>query len=134
MFAYSGSMLLVKTKIGPSKISGMGLFADEFIKAGTKVWIFEPVLDLTLTKKEIEKLSPVAQEQFHRYAYVDKFKKKYVLCGDDSRFLNHSEVPNCDETGTDDTTYSLRDINIDEEMTVNYKEFYDNMNEHPEIK
>lgn len=90
-------MLLVKTKIGPSEIEGIGLFADEQIKAGTKVWIFEPKLDLVLSKEEITELSFPVQESFYRYAYLDKVRKKYLLCGDDARFFNHSDIPNCDE-------------------------------------
>ena len=50
-------MLTIKTKIGPSKIEGVGLFADEPIKKGTKVWAFEPKLDLLLSKEEVEALS-----------------------------------------------------------------------------
>jgi len=126
-------MLLVKTKIGQSKIEGIGLFADEPIKAGTKVWGFEPKLDLVLSKQEIRKLSPPAQQQFYRYAYLDKVRNKYLLCGDDGRFFNHSDTPNCDETKDNDSTYAIRDIGMGEELTINYGEFYGNMNEHPEI-
>jgi SET domain-containing protein len=126
-------MLLVKTKIGPSKIQGIGLFAAEPIKAGTKVWVFEPKLDISLTKEEVDVFSPVAQEQFYRYAYLDKITKKYLLCGDDARFFNHSETPNCDEEKYD-STYTIKDIEIDEELTVNYGIFYGNLDEHPEIK
>ena len=44
-------MLLVKTKIGPSKIAGIGLFADEFIAKGTPVWKFEPGFDLEIPRE-----------------------------------------------------------------------------------
>ncbi len=127
-------MLLIKTKIGSSEIEGIGLFADEFIKAGTKVWAFEPTLDLLFSKTEIEKFSLSAQEQFYRYAYLDKIRKKYLLCGDDARFFNHSDTPNCDESRDNDSTYALKDIAVGEELTINYGEFYGNMDEHPEIK
>jgi len=126
-------MLLVKTKIGQSKIEGIGLFANEPIKAGTKVWGYEPKLDVLLSKEDIENLSTSAQEQFYRYAYLDKVRGKYLLCGDDGRFFNHSDTPNCDETADNDSTYALKDIDIGEELTINYGEFYGNMNEHPEI-
>ena len=43
-------MLYVKTKIGQSKIHGMGLFADQFIKKGTIIWKFTPGFDLKFTK------------------------------------------------------------------------------------
>ena len=39
-------MLLVKTKIGPSEIDGIGLFADQFIPRGTLVWELVPALDI----------------------------------------------------------------------------------------
>ena len=126
-------MLLVKTKIGPSKIEGIGLFADEFIKCGTKVWGFEPKLDLVLSKEEVETLSPPAQQQFYKYAYLDKVRNKYLLCGDDGRFFNHSNTPNCDEKIDNDSTYASRDIEKGEELTINYGDFYGNMNEHQEI-
>jgi hypothetical protein len=127
-------MLLVKTKIKQSKIEGIGLFADELIKSGTKVWGFEPKLDIVLSKEEIGKLSSAAQEQFYRYAYLDKVRNKYLLCGDDARFFNHSDKPNCDETKENDSTFALRNIDVGEELTINYGEFYGNMYEHPEIK
>ena len=48
-------MLLVKTHIAPSQIHNLGLFADEFIPAGTEVWRFTPGYDLELTVEEMEK-------------------------------------------------------------------------------
>lgn len=125
-------MLLVKTKLDKSKIAGIGLFADEFIKKGTKVWEYQPILDLLLSKEEVEKFSKFSKEQFYNYAYLDKKRNKYLLCGDDARFLNHSLNPNCDETN-DDSTFTLKDIEPGEELTINYSEFYGNMGEHPEV-
>ena len=127
-------MLLVKTKLGPSAIEGLGLFAGEPIKAGTKIWVFEPTLDILLSKQEVEALALPAQQQFHTYACLDKVRKKYLLCGDDARFFNHSEKPNCDEATSNDATFALKDIALGEELTVNYRECYDNMDEHPEIR
>lgn len=49
-------MLLIKTKIGPSKINGIGLFADEFIPKGTSVWRFMPSLDLEIPIREASEL------------------------------------------------------------------------------
>ena len=112
----------------------MGLFADEKIKTGTKIWQFEPTLDLLLSEEEVKKFSPSAQEQFYRYAYLDKIRNKYLLCGDDARFFNHSETPNCDESQDNDSTFALKDIEAGEELTVDYGDFYGNLNEHPEIR
>lgn len=124
---------MVKTQIGPSKISGIGLFADQFIPEGTVVWKFQEGFDLLLSKEQIDKLSKPAQIQFYNYSYLDKKYNKYMLCSDDARFFNHSENFNCDER-IDDTTTATKNIEIGDELTVNYKDFYGDINNHSEIK
>lgn len=42
-------MLLIKTKLELSKIHGVGLFADEFIAKGTKIWEYRPNFDKAFT-------------------------------------------------------------------------------------
>ncbi|MBP7846391.1 MAG: SET domain-containing protein [Candidatus Pacebacteria bacterium] len=128
-------MLLVKTKLDKSEISGIGLFADEFIKEGTVVWEYNPKFDLLYSKEEIEHLPVAFQEQLHKYSYLDKDYGKYLLCGDDARFFNHSDDPNClDSVSDEDVTIAARDIQKGEELTCNYRVFYSNLNDHPEIK
>ena len=126
-------MLLIRTKLNKSKIEGIGLFADEFIKKGTKIWEYESSIDLSILKEEIEKLSKPSKEQLYKYAYLDKERNKYLLCGDDARFLNHSSSPNCDEATDNNSTFALRDIKPGEELTINYFDCYGNMSEHSEI-
>jgi len=132
-------MMYVKTKIGPSKINGIGLFADEFIPKETVIWKFNPLIDLCLSKSDLRKLSLASQEQLHKYTYLDSNKKKYVLCGDDARFFNHSKNPNCKDVKTyshdkDDKTIAIKDIKKGEELTCDYHVFYGNIKEHPEVK
>ncbi len=131
-------MLLVKTKLDISKIAGIGLFADEFIKEGQVVWEYNSKFDLLYTKEEIDQLGDVAKEQLHNYSYLDKNYGKYLLCGDDARFFNHSDNPNCKDNNsihrTADVTVASRDINKGEELTCNYKIFYQDIKDHPEIK
>lgn len=126
-------MLVIKTKIAPSLIAGIGLFAEEFIPKGAPVWKYMQGFDLLLSKEQIEQLSPPAQEQFYNYAFVDKKYGKYMLCGDDGRFFNHSTIPNCDDSG-EDITLAVRDIEVGEELTVDYRAFYGDIADHPEIK
>ena len=45
-------MLLVKTYLDKSLIHGVGVFADEFIKKGTLMWEFNPLIDVVLTHIE----------------------------------------------------------------------------------
>jgi hypothetical protein len=63
-------MLLVKTKIGPSEIEGIGCFADEFIPEGTAIWCFQEGFDLNIPRDEVEKLSPSGKYQFLKYSYL----------------------------------------------------------------
>ena len=125
-------MLLVKTKIGSSKISGIGLFADQFISKGTLIWKFQEGFDLLLSAQEMEKLSEPAKAQFINYAYLDTKRNQYLLCSDDARFFNHSKNPNCDDSKDDETT-SLQDITKGEELTVDYNGFCGNLEDHPEV-
>ena len=125
-------MLQVKTKIGPSDIQGIGLFADQFIPMGTVVWKFMPGFDLLYTKEQIELLSEAVRDQFYNYSFFDPNHEAYMLCADDGRFFNHSEQPNCDDSGAN-ITIALTDINPGEELTVDYKVFYGDIQDHPEI-
>lgn len=114
-------MLLVKTKIGPSTIHGIGLFADQYISKGTPVWEFTSGFDIECSVSDLDRLSEPARERFLHYCYLDPDTKKYVLCADDARFFNHSETPNIicpDQDGPDRAT---RDIQPGEELTYDYR-------------
>lgn len=119
-------MLLVKTKLGQSKIQGIGLFADEFIPKGTLVQKFIEGVDLELTPEVIEALPGPAKKIFLHYAYRNKITHKYILNSDDARFLNSSDTPNLigDESNKEDDV-AARDIERGEELTVNYNDFDD---------
>ena len=120
-------MLLVKTKIGPSKIHGIGLFADEFIQKGKIIWKFAKRFDLMIEEKTISELSEPGKNFFLKYAYMDPGCKKYILDFDNSRFMNHSKNPNTisiypaeEKIGI---TIASRNIKPSEEITGNYHEF-----------
>lgn len=119
-------MLLVKTKLGTSHIHGIGLFADEFIPKGTIIWKFNPIIDISLCESQIEKLAEPSREQIKKYTYRSMLSRCYVLCGDDARFFNHSNEPNCFdvcESEEQDLTIARRDINAGEELTCDYALF-----------
>src|SRR5271167_2822884 len=88
-------MLLVKTYLKESKIHGIGCFANERIPQGTTIWVFNPLIDSLHTEWQLSQLSPACQEQIRKYAYWDTQWSAFVLCGDDSRFFNHSDTPSC---------------------------------------
>ena len=112
-------MLLVKTKIGPSPIHGIGLFADEDISKGTVVWTFNSAIDKVLTDQEIKNLPIHVQEFIDIYSFSDK--GKHILCGDFGMFVNHSDTPNLGSTLED--SFAARDIRKGEEITDDYKSY-----------
>ncbi len=117
-------MLLVKTRIGPSEIEGIGCFADEFILKGTPIWRFQEGFDLKIPKDEVEKLSASGKYQFLKYAYLTG-SGIYVLCFDDARFFNHSDDPNVIELddGERGMNIAARDIQKWEEILCDYRLF-----------
>ena len=125
-------MLTIKTYLDKSDISGIGLFAEEFIKKGTITWKFDPIIDIYFTKKEYSLLPKNIKEFIDEYGSLSKISNKYILSIDNTRFTNHSSTPNLDtikmENETELIAIANMDINIGEEMTINYKGF-DKMSE-----
>ena len=119
-------MLLIKTKVAPSEIKGLGLFADQDIKAGTLIWQFVPPFDISIDRDIRNKIPEIARQQFLKYAFLSIKTGRYILCFDDDRFFNHSESPNVassDIGGEEGSAIALRDIELGEELTCSYLEF-----------
>jgi SET domain-containing protein len=118
-------MLLVKTFLAPSRIHGIGLFAAERIPKGTVLWRMNPTIDLELTDADLQALAEPARLQMIKYTYVDLVRCTRVLCGDDARFFNHDELPNCQDIPDADggVTVAARDIDEGEELTSDYASF-----------
>ena len=59
------------------------------------------------------------------YTYLHPILKRRVLCGDITKFINHSETPNIEGTNEPDGGFdvALRDIEAGEELTVDYREY-----------
>lgn len=112
-------MLLVKTRVQPSPIAGLGLFAVEKISAGQVWWRFDERIDRTFAPETYEDLPGQTQEWLRTYAYLQG--GLWVLCGDHAMFVNHSEVPNSITVGSE--SIAVRDIEPGEEIVENYREF-----------
>lgn len=120
-------MLLIKTYIGPSKINGTGLFADQLIPKGTLTWKVNPHLDMAWSEHDIENLPEIARTTFLKYAYLSTRTGLYVLCFDNARFLNHHPNPNIGDADSPESEegidMALRDIQPGEELTCDYHLF-----------
>ncbi|MEK7461854.1 MAG: SET domain-containing protein-lysine N-methyltransferase [Patescibacteria group bacterium] len=87
-------MFLVKTKLGPSKIHGIGVFAVQDIPKGTLVQKFIDGVDLEITPEIVNILPTLIKQNLLHYAYQHKITGNFILNSDDARFLNSSQNPN----------------------------------------
>jgi SET domain-containing protein len=116
-------MMLVPVRIDRSLIHGLGVFAVEFIPKDTPVWRFMAGFDLDLDPSQVEAQAPHIRRMLMHYGYIDSRLKRYILCCDDARFMNHSDNPNTssdysiDPYGVD---IAVRDIAAGEEITTDY--------------
>ncbi|MFA6296533.1 MAG: SET domain-containing protein-lysine N-methyltransferase [Patescibacteria group bacterium] len=111
-------MLVVKTRLKEINGKGIGLIADQEIKKGQSVWVFNSVIDIKVNKKDIPKN---AEEFFDTYA-VDNGEDYVYLDTDNARFINHSENPNTKSLGQFKDTIAVRNIYFGEEITIDYNE------------
>jgi uncharacterized protein len=120
-------MLMVKTRVGPSEIAGLGLFAAQDIPKGAVTWQFMPGYDLLLTQAEIEALPEPARSNLLDHTYHDAGTGLYVLCADNARFMNHAEEPNTAgvhvKGAIEGYDVATRDIKRGEEVTCDYRVF-----------
>ncbi len=112
-------MLLVKTYVDKSPIHGLGVFAGEFIRNGTKIWRFVEGFDHTYTPKQFARLPKPARDFLQNYGY--RVDGEIIFTVDNDRHMNHSDTPN---------TYLLNgyviarcNIRKGVEITNDYREF-----------
>jgi len=87
-------MMMVDTEVRQSPIHGLGVFLTAPVKAGTLLWRFDSRVDRVYTEAEIEALPPHIQEYLRIYSTWHEPTGLYVLCGDNGRYVNHSDTPN----------------------------------------
>ena len=120
-------MLLVKTAVKLSNIHGLGLFAAEFIAKETCIWQLTHGFDLVVPREAIEALPEPSRIQMKKYSYVNMETGLFVICMDDARYTNHSNMPNTREIHHSrdfpERSIALRDILPGEEITCDYRTF-----------
>lgn len=112
-------MLLVKTKVAPSSIHGVGLIADEFILKGTPIWIHNDLVDKVYRYERLCDIPEPAKSTIDMYGWREG--NYWIYPGDNARFTNHSTSPNCVQDG--EVSVALRDIEFGEEITEDYSSF-----------
>jgi len=116
-------MMLVATSVRASAIEGVGVFAVDFIPAGTPIWALDERFDKVFTEEEVASFPKNVQDYFARYGYPHMEREGFVVLElDNGRFMNHSLHPNTDFTRPD-VGYAIADIHAGEELICNYFEF-----------
>jgi SET domain-containing protein len=112
----------VKTYLAPSKINGVGLFANQDIAKGQPTWELNPDFDRVWTEEQWHRLPAALREEIEKWVYVSVATNEYILCSDNARFYNHSDDPNVGEDGNY-IERALRDIAKGEEILTDYRSF-----------
>jgi SET domain-containing protein len=113
-------MLVIKNHLGLSNIHGVGVFAGEDIKKGQIIWKkqgFDQIIDI----KQLEALDLEARNYIEELAYRIN-ETQIILPCDNTRFINHDDDPNIDNSISDDYSLAARDIKKDQELYCNYVE------------
>ena len=116
-------MMLIRTRVAPSGIHGMGLFALDPVPKGTPIWRFEPGFDHDFSPEQFAALPALAREHTRWFCFVSKVDGHVILSGDHACFINHSATPNTGASAKDKpsvTTIALRDIAAGEEISCDY--------------
>lgn len=85
------------------------------------IWSYDPHFDVAFDTDDLATLAAPARELVCKYSYFDTAIGSFILCGDDARFMNHSDSPNTAEV-TGPGTIAAREIAPGEELTCNYAE------------
>lgn len=116
----------VYTRLKPSKIHGVGVFAIRDIPANVPVFNPEEPVDeyFQVSKKEVEKLDPEIRDLYDAFCvdegecYNGPENFDWVTV---AWYVNHSDDPNTKYE--DDNFVSIREIKKGEEITADYRTY-----------
>jgi SET domain-containing protein len=114
----------VYTRLRPSKINGIGVFAIRKIKKGTYIFQGDDAEMAPVAKSRLRKLSKEIRKLYDDFAVIDK--KRTYWCPKNFNvltvgwYLNESKNPNVSYDKKTSGFFALRDIEADEELTADY--------------
>lgn len=114
-------MFLIPTYLGPSPIHGFGVYSASWVGKGTKIWEMVPEVDWILERSILSSCPETFISKLADHLYLDA-AGRYVLCGDNARFMNHADDPNCVDDGSR-CTAAAREIFPGDELTCDYRLF-----------
>lgn len=121
-----------KVEVRPSQVHGLGVYAAEFIRAGTKVWCFDDAMHV-LGPGQLGGLSDFDLRTIFHGGYFHFPSQKYIYYEDAMKYVNHGDPPFANIGILEwtplqlDHSAALRDIEPGEELLEDY-EFFSIMN------
>ncbi len=118
-------MIHIRYKLNISPHHGIGLFADEDLKAGQLVYTASPLLDVNITEEQFASLHEKEKEEIRWWGFKIEDKGVWHVDFDVSKFINHSYTPTLTQSPdhTDAYLVTTREVKSGEELTQNYLEF-----------
>lgn len=119
----------VYTRLGCSEIHGVGVFAIRPIKKGTHIFYGDEPKIVWISKQKLRGVPRTIKKLYEDFAIIKDDGALYG-CPENfnlltvSWYINESDNPNigCD-IAKNYSFYALRDIESDEELTVNYSSY-----------
>ena len=112
-------MLLVRTYLARSRIHGLGVFAGEHIRKGTKIWRFVEGFDRVYTPRQFARLPKPARDFIRHHGY--RVDGEILLTVDHDHHMNHSDDPNT--VWRSGYVIARRTIPRGTEITNDYRDF-----------
>ena len=119
-------MLTIKTILKEVPGKGIGLFTDEYLKAGQVWWVWDNDLDKIIDPEQYAQLGEIQKSFVKKYG-VKSDKDAYWLYTDHAKFCNHSDQPNSvgiePVSGVDTKIKTTNAIKKGKELTIDYRKF-----------
>jgi len=120
-------MFLVPTELRSSPIHGIGVFLLMPVKKGDLLWRFDSRIDRIFTDDEVASFPEALKIFVDANSYWHRKSGTLMMCGDNGRFVNHSDFPTMKALGEpafgDDV--AACDMSPGTELTSDYREICD---------
>tara|TARA_R100001443_G_scaffold41821_1_gene55162 strand:+ start:706 stop:1071 length:366 start_codon:yes stop_codon:yes gene_type:complete len=116
-------MFLIDTYLDRSEIHGVGVFSKENINKGRKIKEERPEFEMEFNKNKLPSIPLALAKLIDTHAHERKLGSGILVLGlDNEKYLNHSNNPSVNDDGI-----ALKDIKIGDEITIDYRDFDDNI-------
>ena len=113
-------MPLIRHRVAPSPIHGLGVFAAEPVEEGALIWVFDPRIDREIPRAALADLPEPVARRVHVHAEYYPAEDLFILSSDGDGYMNHSDTPDVRSEGR--FCWAQRAIAAGEELTCDYCE------------